>query len=134
MGRIKLSIAMLLPALTVAISALAACGGPSDTPRPAATDRVLAPTFTTAPTATRPRPEIRLAPRQLNLELEGEGPRTLGPITINTGVMIAFVRYEGKDPFSMTFLGGDKGLVKSIESSLGPYRGERIHSVFEGNG
>ena len=134
MGRIKLSITLFLPALIVAISALAACGGSSDTPGPAATVQVLAPTSTTAPTATRPSPEITLAPRQLNLELEGEGPRTLGPITINTGVMIAFVRYEGEDPFSMTFVGGDKDLVKSIESSPGPYRGERIHSVFEGNG
>jgi len=48
--------------------------------------------------------------------------------------MIAFVRYEGEAPFSMTFLGGEKGIVTSIESSPGPYQGERVHSVFEGNG
>ena len=77
---------------------------------------------------------MTLAPRQLNLEVEGDGPRVVGPWTVNTGVMIAFVRFEGEGPFSVKFVGGDKGLVKSIDSSLGPYRGERVHSVFEGNG
>ncbi|MEE8465827.1 MAG: hypothetical protein V3S68_05065 [Dehalococcoidia bacterium] len=66
--------------------------------------------------------------------MEGEGPELVGPITVDTGVVIAFVRYEGEDPFSMTFLGGEKGIVTSIESSPGPYQGERVHSVFEGNG
>ena len=134
MGCIKPSVALFLPVLAVAISALAACGGPSETPKAAATIQVLDPTSTTAPTATQPRPTLTFAPRQLNLELEGEGPSVLGPITINTGVMIAFVRYEGEDLFSMTFLGGEKGIVNSIESSPGPYRGERVHSVFQGNG
>lgn len=134
MGRIKPTTALFLLALTVAISALAACGESPDIPGPAATVQAVAPTPTTAPTATQARPAVTFAPRQLNLELEGEGPRILGPITVNTGVMIAFVRYEGEDLFSMTFLGGEKGTVNSIESSPGPYRGERIHSVFEGNG
>ena len=123
MGRIIWSMAWFLPALTVAISALAACGGPSDTLPPA----------TTAPTATQPSPAITLAPRQLDLELEGEGPGVMGPFTVNAGVMIAFVRYEGEDPFSMTFFDGEEAAVRSIKSSPGPYQGERVHSVFEGN-
>ena len=133
MGRIKLSTAWSLVAMTVAISALAACGGTPGTPGPAATEQVLGLASTTAPTATRPSPAVTSAPRQLNLELEGEGSEVLGPITVNTGVMIAFVRYEGEEPFSMTFRGGENSIVKSIESSPGPYRGERVHSVFEGN-
>ena len=123
MGLIKLPMAMVLPAMTVAIAALAACGGTTDTPGPT----------TAVPTATQPRPTITPAPRQLTVELEGDGPEVLGPFAMGAGVLIAFVRYEGESPFSMTFLGGEKGIVKSIESSPGPYRGERIHSVFEGN-
>ena len=134
----KLFKAAFLLIFIVSISSLAACGGPSDTPRPVATGQILDPTSTTAPTtvpaATQPRPTLTRGPRQLNLELEGDGPRVLGPLTVNSGVMIAFVRYEGEDPFSMTFVGGDKGILKFIESSSGPYQGERVHSVFEGNG
>ena len=49
------------------------------------------------------------------------------------GVIIAFVRYEGDAPFSLTFVDEDQGLVKSIDSRPGPYQGERVLSVFEGN-
>jgi hypothetical protein len=52
----------------------------------------------------------------------------MGPV-----VTIAFVRYEGDGPFSLTFVDEDQGLVRSIESRPGPYQGERVHSVFEGN-
>ena len=132
MGLIKLPMAMVLPAMTVALAALAACGGTADTPSPAATVRALDPAATTVPAAS-PRPTITPAPRQLTVELEGDGPEVLGPFAMGAGVLIAFVRYEGESPFSMTFLGGEKGIVKSIESSPGPYQGERVHSVFEGN-
>jgi len=124
---------MVLPVITVAVTALAACGGPADTPSPAARVQALDSAATTVPAASQPRPTITPALRQLNIELEGDGPEVVGPLAMATGVMIAFVRYEGEGPFSMTFIGGDKGIVKSIESSPGPYRGERVHSVFEGN-
>ena len=134
MGRFKQSIVFSLLTLPVLISVLSACGGSSNTSGPAATAQALDPTSTTVSAATQPQPSPTFAPRQLNLELEGDGPRVLEPITVNTGVMIAFVRYEGEGPFSMTFLGGEKGLVKSIDSSSGPYQGERVHSVFEAMG
>ncbi len=117
---------MVLPAMVVAATVLAACGGTADTPVPA-TD---APTET--PAATR-RPTLTLAPRQLQAELEGDGSEVLGPYEMGRGVIIAFVRYEGDGPFSMTFVDEDQGLVKSVESTPGPYNGERVHSVFIGN-
>ena len=123
MERIRLTRLMILPALTVAMAVLAACGGAGDTPSPA----------TAVPTATQPRPTITLAPRQIQTEQEGDGPASLGPFTMGPGVLIAFVRSEGEGPFSLTFIGGDQGIVKSIESSAGPYRGDLVHSVFEGN-
>lgn len=128
MGRVRLSRKFFLSAMIVSVSVLAACGGS------AVTVSAPEPSATAAPTATQTGPAPSFAPRQLNLELQGEGPEIVGPITVDTGVMIAFVRYEGEDPFSMTFLGGEKGIVTSIESSPGPYQGERVHSVFEGNG
>ncbi len=135
--RMRLSRATVVAFLALAIYTLTACGGSSDTPVPVTTVPAPVPTATTAstiaPTASQPRPTLTLAPRQLNLEVEGDGPRVVGPWTVNTGVMIAFVRFEGDGPFSMRFVGGDKGTVKSVDSSPGPYRGERVHSVFEGN-
>jgi len=115
------------PAIMAAITVLAACGGTAETSVPA-TD---APTV--APTATTPRPTVTLAPRQLQALLEGDGSDVLGPYEMGQGVIIAFVRYEGDGSFSMTFVDEDQALVKSIESSLGPYAGERVHSVFMGN-
>ena len=117
---------MVLPAVMVEVTVLAACGGTADTPVPAAD----APTET--PAATR-RPTLTLAPRQLQAELEGDGSDVLGPYEMGRGVIIAFVRYEGDGPFSMTFVDEEKGLVKSVESTPGPYNGERVHSVFIGN-
>ncbi len=133
MGNIRLPRAVALPAITVAMAALAACGGTADTPSPDATVRALDSAATTVPATSQPRPTITPAPRQLTVELEGDGPEVLGSFAMGAGVLIAFVRYEGEGPFSMTFIGGEKGIVKSIESSPGPYRGERVHSVFEGN-
>ena len=129
MGRTKLFKGLFLPALIVAIFAFAACSGSSDALEPEAAVQ----THTIAATATQSRPTPTFAPRPLNLELEGEGSGITGPVTIGTGVLIIFVRYEGEDPFSLTFIGGDKGSVTSIDSSRGPYNGERVHSVFEGN-
>ena len=123
MERIRNSKLMFLPALTVAMAVLAACGGGGGTPSPA----------TAVPTATQPRPTATLAPRQLRTEQEGDGPASLGPFTISAGVLVAFVRSEGEGPFSLTFIGGDQGIVKSIESSADPYHGDRVHSVFEVN-
>ena len=120
MGHIKLYGAMVLPAVAVAMAVLAACGGTIDTPSPAAT--------------AQPRPVTTPTPRQLAVELEGDGPQVQGPYAMGAGVLIAFVRYEGEDPLSMTFVGEERSIVKSIESSPGPYSGERIHSVFAGNG
>ncbi len=117
---------MVFPAMAVAVTVLVACGGTAGTPVPA-TDA-----FTQAPTATR-GPTITLAPRQLQALLEGDGSDVLGPYEMGRGVIIAFVRYEGDGPFSMTFVDEDQRLVKSVESSPGPYNGERVHSVFIGN-
>lgn len=117
---------MVLPAMAVVVTILAACGGTADTPVPA-TD---APTET--PASTR-RPTLTLAPRQLQAELEGEGSEVLGPYEMDPGVIIAFVRYEGDGPFSMTFVDEDQRSVKSVDSTPGPYNGERVHSVFIGN-
>ncbi|MCH7550839.1 MAG: L-histidine N(alpha)-methyltransferase, partial [Proteobacteria bacterium] len=63
----------------------------------------------------------------------GDGSEVVGPYEMGQGVIIAFVRYEGDGPFSMTFVDEDQAFVKSIESSPGPYAGERVHSVFTGN-
>ena len=49
------------------------------------------------------------------------------------GVITVFVRYEGDGPFSLTFVDEDQGEMRSIESRPGPYNGEQVHSVFEGN-
>lgn len=133
MGHTKPIRAMVLSAVTLAIAALAACGGTADTPSPAGAVQSQDATSTALPAATQPRPTITRAPRQLTVELDGDGPEVLGPFGMGAGVLIAFVRYEGESPFSMTFIGGEQVVVKSIESSPGPYQGERIHSVFEGN-
>ncbi len=117
---------MLFPAMVVAVTALAACGGTADTPVPATDAPTAAP-------ATTPRPTVTLAPRQLQAELEGDGSEVLGPYEMGRGVIIAFVRYEGDGPFSVTFVDEDQGLVESVESAPGPYNGERVHSVFIGN-
>ena len=117
---------MVLPAMVVAVAVLAACGGTADTPVPATDAPTAAP-------ATTPRPTLTLAPRQLQALLEGDDSEVVGPYEMGQGVIIAFVRYEGDGPFSMTFVDEDKAFVKSIESSPGPYAGERVHSVFTGN-
>ena len=99
MRRIKLSRWRLLAALTVAVAALAACGGSSGTSGPATTTQALDPVATATPTATQAAgPALDLAPQLLNLELQGEGPEVVGPITVDTGVMIVFIRYEGDAP------------------------------------
>lgn len=117
---------MVAPAIMAALAVLVACGGPVETLAPA----TAVPTET--PAATRgPRPT--LAPRQLQVLLEGEGPEVLGPYEMLSGVIIAFIRYEGETPFSLTFIDEDQGQVRSVESRPGPYNGERVHSVFEGN-
>lgn len=113
---------MVLPAMMVTIAVLTACGGTADTPVPA----------TTTPTRT-PRPTFDFPPRPLQTAIEGDGSDLLGPYEMAAGVIIAFVRYEGDGSFSLTFVDEDEGLVKSIDSSPGPYIGERVHSVFEGN-
>ena len=98
--------------------------------------RISCTTATTAPTETSavtPRPTLTLAPRQLQAELEGDGSEVLGPYEMGRGVIIAFVRYEGEGSFSMTFVDEDEGVVESVESTTGPYNGERVHSVFIGN-
>lgn len=124
----------IMLALVVAVFALAACGEEAETLVPTATVEVVVPTVTIVTTATQPSPEITIAPRQLNVELQGDGPDVLGPFTLGTGVMIAFIRHDGEGPFSMTFLGGENGPAKSVNASPGPYGGERVHSVYEGNG
>jgi hypothetical protein len=117
---------MVAPAIMVVLIVLVACGGPAETLAPAAA----VPTDT--PDAIGgPRPT--LAPRQLQVLLEGEGPEVLGPYEMLAGVIIAFVRYEGETPFSLTFIDEEQRLVRSVESRPGPYNGERVHSVFEGN-
>ena len=117
---------MVFPAMAVTAIVLMACSGTADAPvsTPGAS--------TQAPTATR-GPTITLAPRQLQAVLEGDGPDVLGPYKMGPGVIIAFVRYDGDGPFSMTFVDEDQRLVKSVESIPGPYNGERVHSVFIGN-
>ena len=117
---------MVLPAMAVAVTVLAACGGIADTLVPA----TAAPTETPAAT---PRPTVTLAPRQLQALLEGDGSDVLGPYEMGRGVIIAFVRYEGGGPFSMTFVDEEQGVVRSVKSTPGPYVGERVHSVFIGN-
>ena len=112
--------------VAVAVAASVACGVTAETPSPA------------APTATtQPRPTLTLAPRRLSVELEGDGPQVLGPFSMAAGVLIAFIRYEGEGPFSLNFIGTLPGegqdAVRSIGSSPGPYQGERVHSVFDGN-
>ena len=124
MERIRLTRWVFLPVFTVAVAALAACGGPDDTLSPP----------TAVPTATQAGPTFTPLPRQLRMEREGDGPEVLGPFSMIAGVLIAFVRSESEGPFTMTFIGGEKGNVNSIESGTGPYSGERVHSVFEGNG
>ena len=126
MGKDRMLRVTVLAAVMVSITVLAACGGTVETPVPAAD----APTA--APTAT-PRPTITLAPRQLQALLEGDGSEVVGPYEMGQGVIIAFVRFEGDGPFSMTFVDEDQALVNSIETSSGPYAGERVHSVFTGN-
>ena len=123
MGKVRMLRLMAVPVMAAAIAVSAACGGANDAPSLA----------TAVPSATQPSPTITLAPRQLRATLEGDGSEVLGPFTMGAGVLVAFVRYDGDAPFSLTFNGGEKGLVKSIESSPGPYQGERVHSVFEGN-
>lgn len=118
---------MVLPGVMVAITVLAACGGTADTPSPGAT------ATTAAPTATASRPNVTVAPRQLRAEMEGDGSDVLGPYEMGRGVIIVFARSEGDGGFSLTFVDENQGLVKSIESSPGPYQGELVHSVFDGN-
>ena len=57
----------------------------------------------------------------------------LGPYEMGLGVITVFVRYEGDGPFSLTSVNEDQGEMRSIESRPGPYNGEQVHSVFEGN-
>ena len=116
-------LAMMLP-----FTFLVACGGAANAPSP---DASVPPTA--SPTEATRRPTATYAPRQLQAQLDGDGPDVLGPYEVGPGVIIAFVRYEGDAPFSLTFVDEDQGLVKSIDSRPGPYQGERVHSVFEGN-
>ena len=120
----------VLPAVMVVVTVWVACGGTADTPVPAPTDSIVSPAVT--PDANR-RPTLTLAPRQLQTEPGGNGSEVLGPYELGRGMIIAFIRYEGYSPFSMTFVDEDQGLVKSVESIPGPYNGERVHSVFIGN-
>ena len=155
MGLINHRFKSIIIGLAVAIGVLALMGCGSDStdpatavspaatsPPPAATSVPPAATpvppvpSTDAPTAvpsTEPRPTLTLAPRQLQVLLEGDGSEVVGPYEMGQGVIIAFVRYEGDGPFSMTFVDETQAFVKSIESSPGPYAGERVHSVFTGN-
>lgn len=123
--------ALVLPAMIVAVTIIAACGGAADTPVPAAVGPTASPAA--SPTEATRGPTVTVAPRALQLELDGDGPEVFGPYQIGRGVIIVFARSEGDGPFSMTFVDEDQGLVKSIDSSPGPYRGERVHSVFDGN-
>ena len=117
---------LVAPAIIVALTVLVACGGPAETLAPTAT------VATDASAATSgPRPIF--ATGQLQVLLEGEGPEVLGPYEMLAGVIIAFIRYEGEPPVSLTFIDEKQGQVSSVESRPGPYRGERVHSVYEGN-
>jgi len=112
--------------MLVFAAVLAACGG-SEQVTPPPTDSAAA---TPEPTS---RPRATFAPRPLQALLEGEGPEVLGPYEMVAGVIIAFVRYDGDAPFSLTFLDEIEASVMSVDSPSGPYNGERVHSVFEGN-
>jgi hypothetical protein len=116
----------VVPAIMVVLTILVACGGSAETLAPS----TAVPTET--PAATRgPRPTF--APRQLQVLLEGEGREIFGPYEMLSGVIIAFIRYEGDTPFSLTFIDEDQGQVRSVESRPGPYNGERVHSIYEDN-
>lgn len=123
--------ALVLSAILVSFTLLVACSGAANTPSPDASVPSSSPTV--SPSEATSRPTVTFAPRRLQVQLEGDGSDTFGPYEMGPGVIIAFVRYEGEAPFSLTFVDEDQGLVKSIESRPGPYQGERIHSVFEGN-
>ena len=120
--------ALVRLAMMLSFTFLVACGGAANAPSP---DASVPPTA--SPTEATRRPTATYVPRQLQAQLDGGGPDVLGPYEMGPGVIIAFVRYEGDAPFSLTFVDEDQGLVKSIDSRPGPYQGERVHSVFEGN-
>ena len=65
--------------------------------------------------------------------MEGDGPDVTGPYEVVPVVITVFVRYEGDGPFSGIFADEDQGEMRSIESRSGPYNGERIHRVFDGD-
>ena len=122
---------MLLTAITAAVAVIAACGGAADTLTPEATAPAVSPTA--SPTEVARRPAVTIAAPLLRLELEGDGSDVFGPYQMGRGVIVIFARSEGNGPFSMTFVDEDQGLVKSVYSNPGPYRGERVHGVFDGN-
>ncbi len=115
-----------LPAMLAFAVALAACGGSEEIAIEPTAAAISEPTGT-------PRPRATFAPRPLQALLEGEGSDVLGPYEMVSGVIIAFVRYDGDAPFSLTFLSEGQAPVTSVDAGPGPYNGERVHSVFEGN-
>ncbi|MDA1129255.1 MAG: hypothetical protein O2913_11240 [Chloroflexi bacterium] len=141
MGRITIPRGLFLIVVTMAISVLAACGGSSATATattvPATeTPSAVAPTptvSTVVPTPTNTDPSPTLAPTDLNRQLDGDSSGEAGPFTIRTGVMIVFVRYEGDGPLTITIRGSDNSAMTSVDSSSGPYQGERVHRIFDGN-
>ena len=115
---------MTLPAIMATAAVLVACGGAVATSVPGSS---------APPPPALPRPTIPLAPWQLQSQLEGAGPDVTGPYEMVPGVITVFVLYEGDGPFSLIFVDEDQGEMRSIESRPGPYNGERVHSVFDGD-
>ena len=115
---------MTLPAIMATAAVLVACGGAVATPVPGTS---------APPPPALARPTIPLAPWPLQSQLEGDGLDVTGPYEMVPGVITVFVLYEGDGPFSLIFVDEDQGEMRSIESRPGPYNGERVNSVFDGD-
>jgi hypothetical protein len=66
------------------------------------------------------------------MAVEGEGDDLIGPFFVQKGVLVIFISHTGDGDFAVVFV-DEEGKEEPFLTSSGPYSGDRLEAVYEGN-